>query len=237
METVHNIPSDSDADIVLLDKDGNRTSVEVKTRSSDPKPRDYTQAFELISAHTPDAFEVWSFLIERLKLQIIRIANGVPDIKELPPLNVWEKTETGIFDRSRVVSEVESWTDRVYALFGTIEEWLYDHVDLRFDRTRTVTMSEELMQRFAVTDRDLPILDVLKGDEVVASFVPRGLWLIGAWGRVDVITKESTSAIIGIRSSPMDDSTFHWCLSSLDRKKKELQPLTQEALVAIVAPQ
>ena len=235
METAPTPTSESDGDVVLLDKDGKRTIVEIKTRSSDPKPRDYTQAFELIRSHKSEPFEVWFFLIERLKLLILRMVNGLPDTKEMPPLDVWEKTESGIFDRSHVISEVEIWADRVNALFRTIEEWLDDHESLRFDRTRTVTMSEELMQKFAVTDRDLPILDVLRGDEVVASFVPRGLWLIGAWGRVDVITKNSTSAIIGIRSNPMDDSTFHWCLSLLDRRR-ELKPFTQEALLAIVAP-
>ena len=35
------------------------------------------------------------------------MVNGLPDIKELPPLDVWEKTEFGIFDRSHVISEVE----------------------------------------------------------------------------------------------------------------------------------
>jgi hypothetical protein len=122
METAPTPTSESDENVVLLDKDGKLTIVEIKTRSSDPKQRDYAQAFELTSSHKSEPFEVWFFLIERLKLLIIRMVNGPPDIKKLPPLDVWEKTESGIFDRSHVILEVEICADRVNALFRTIEE-------------------------------------------------------------------------------------------------------------------
>lgn len=97
-------------------------------------------------------------------------------------------------------------------------------------------MSEEPMQLFAVTDLNLPILDVLRGEEIITSFVPRGLWLIGAWGRVDVITTTSTAAIVGIRDNPHDDNTFNWRLSRQE-KRRQLEPLTKEALLSIVTPQ
>jgi hypothetical protein len=83
-------------------------------------------------------------------------------------------------------------------------------------------MSEELMQRFAVSDRELPVLDVLSGNRVTVSFVPRGLWLIGAWGRIDAIT--------AIRH---EDGTFEWRLTSSDDRRHTV-PFGRDALLALV---
>jgi hypothetical protein len=91
---------------------------------------------------------------------------------------------------------------------------------LRTERKRTVTMAEELMERYSVPDRELPVLDVLRGEDPVASFVPRGLWIIGANGRIDIITRSGFRFLTdrGRNGAP------NWVvIDSQDRKKaKEL---------------
>ena len=144
---------------------------------------------------------------------------------DLAPLNVWERTSDGIFERRRVIEEVDDWLRRVERLYLDVRDWLGDNKDLLFEQTRTVTMSEEMMQEFAVTDRELSVFDVLRGDQVVASFVPRGLWFIGAWGRVDVITRDKTWILLAIKKS----DKFEWQLASPEDRQR-MKPFNKSAL-------
>jgi hypothetical protein len=130
---------------------------------------------------------------------------------DLVPLNVWEKTEDGIIERGHIVEEVDDWHNRLTALYAQVKAWLADQGQITFDQLRTVTMSEEPMREFAVSDRELPVLDVLQADQVIASLVPRGLWLIGAWGRVDIITKDKTITVV---AKKRDNGEFEWVLIS-----------------------
>ena len=190
------------ADIELLGPDGDRILIDVKVREGDPKCRDLKFGTNLLNRAKTEGqnLEIWFFNIERLKLTVMRLDRSSHLLFDnLVPLNVWEKTSEGIFERWRVVEEVDDWLLRVDRLYADVREWLAAQTNLHFEQTRTVTMSEELMQKFAVTDRELSVLDVLRGDQVIASFVPRGLWLIGSWGRIDIITKSRTSILVAIK--------------------------------------
>jgi hypothetical protein len=101
---------------------------------------------------------------------------------------------------------------------------------LRCEQSRSITMSEELMQKFAVTDRDLPVLDVLDADQVIASFVPRGLWLIGSWGRVDVITRNRTHLLHLLVDAGRPDRR----LVSLEDRRR-MVPFDKTALLMLIA--
>jgi hypothetical protein len=204
--------SADDADIELVDPAGHRILVDVKVRERDPKQRDLQWGTEQLTLAKSKGreLEIWFFNIDRLMLTVMRLDGSVLRFDHLAALNVWEKTPEGVFERQRVVEEVEDWQRRVERLYADVRVWLGDKEDLRFEQTRTVTMSEEMMREFAVTDRELAVLDVLRGDQVVASFVPRGLWLVGAWGRIDVITKDGTSALVAIKNL----DRFEWKLTS-----------------------
>lgn len=222
------------ADIELVNSAGDHIRVEVKVRERDPKRRDFDTGMERLNLAKSknQRAEVWFFNIERLKLTVMRLEGSALQFDQLVPLNVWEKTSEGIFERNRVVDEVEDWVRRIERLYAQVREWVVDKGDLRLEQTRTVTMSEEMMQKFAVTDRELPILDVLCGDQVVTSFVPRGLWLIGAWGRIDIITKKRTWILVAIKK----DNEFEWRLvSSEDRR--QTRPFEKASLVELMSAQ
>jgi hypothetical protein len=93
-------------------------------------------------------------------------------------------------------------------------------------------MSEEMMQKFAVTDREISVLDVLDGDQVIASFVPRGLWLIGSWGRIDIITRDRTHILLALR----DEGNLQWRLVSPESRRLTV-PFDKNALLALMAQQ
>jgi hypothetical protein len=221
------------ADVKLVADNGDYVLVDVKVRESEPKQRDFRQGFERVgeAARGGKNLQVWYLNIERLKLSVIRIdEQSRPQVDQLNPLDVWEKSADGVFNRANVVEEVDDWAHRISTLYRDVKVWLSDHPGLRYDESRTVTMSEELMQRFAAPDRELPVLDILRGDQVVVSFVPRGLWLIGAWGRVDMIAPDRTEMLIAIRR---EDGKFEWRLTS-SNNRRQTAPFDRNALLAIV---
>lgn len=231
MTRLQNIDSSNcEGDLVLTDKDGNEKIIEIKVRERDPKDRDITYAIERINAASADGkdMQVWHFNIENLKLVVQRLESGRLDFVKLSPIDVWEKTSDSVFRRSQVVDRVIDWESRVRDFYIKIEEWLSDLSHLHFKKTRTVTMSEELMQKYAVSDRDLPILDVMDGEQVIASFVPRGLWVIGASGRIDAITQVKTRILVAIKD---DKSIFNWCEVDPDNRKNP-EVLTKEKIIS-----
>lgn len=207
-----------DADIELADHAGNRILIDIKVRETDPKPRDVDSGLDRLNRAKCEGrdLEVWFFNIERLKLTVMRLDGSRLQVDSLVPLNVWTRTSEGVFERQQVIEEVDDWLRRVEQLYSDVREWLEDDKDLRCEQARTVTVSEEMMREFAVADRDLPVLDVLRDDQVVASFVPRGLWLIGAWGRVDVITRDRTWILLAMKQR--DD--FEWKLASSENRER-----------------
>ncbi len=224
----------SNADIELIDDNGNRILIELKVREHDPKTRDYEQGSRLLeeAAGTGQRLEVWYINIERLKLVVMYLDRSNLRIDELTPLDVWEKTTDGVFTSARIVEEVEDWLHRVSTLYSDVQAWLGDRPDLRCEQNRTVIMSEEMMQEFAVPDREIPILDVFEADQVVASFVPRGLWMIGSWGRVDVITRNRTHLLVALGGV----GKLEWRLVSPEGRQRT-EPFDKKALLVLIGQQ
>jgi hypothetical protein len=232
MTKLATVEEKSNADVELLDNAGNRIFIDLKIRENDPKQRDFEHGTQRLKAATSigQTLEVWYFNIERLKLVVMHLDRSQLRIDELTPLDVWEKTAEGVFRRAQVVEEVDDWVHRVRALYDNVRTWLGDRPDLHCEQSRDVIMSEELMQRFAVTDREIPVLDVLDTNQVIASFVPRGLWLIGSWGRIDVITHDRTHILVALRN----DGNLEWRLVSPETRQRT-EPFDKNALLRLVA--
>lgn len=142
--------------------------------------------------------EIWGFNIEALSLGLLWSSrDSSPGFVKLPALDVWSFERDGtVFDRSRVAGHVEEWAVRVETLYDEVTVWARE-AGLTALRDRKIPMSEELMQRYAVPDRQMPILDLLDGVASVVTMKPDGLWLIGFDGAIDVITRQGTVWLVG----------------------------------------
>jgi hypothetical protein len=234
MTRAADVTETSNADIELIDGNGSRVFIELKVRNHDPKQRDFEQGTRLLkeAASGGKRLEVWYFNIERLNLILMHLDRSNLQIDRLSPLDVWEKTKDGVFTRARVVGEVEDWLQRVTALYCDVQAWLWDRPGLRFEQSRTVVMSEEMMQEFAVPDREVPVLDVFDGDQVVASFVPRGLWMIASWGRIDIITRDRTYALVALGGV----GKLEWRLVSPEGRQRT-DPFNKTVLLVLLSQQ
>jgi hypothetical protein len=223
----------SDAvDLTLVAPDGSRTLVEIKVREHQPKSRDLDLIFKrLLQTHETkqQRLEIWVFNIEQLKLHIYSHNGRHVEEAEFTALNIWEYGDDGeAFERKRVADEVEGWIRRVDDLYSQISGWVSHDHEVRVMRNRTVEMAEELMQKFAVADRELAVLDLVRDQEPIASFVPRGLWIIGAWGRVDIITRSGTRVLLNLGKDKVD-----WQLVSVESRRNRI-PFDQIALAALL---
>jgi hypothetical protein len=221
------------ADVELTDSEGNSVLVDINIRERDPKQRDIMSGAERMkdARGRGENLQIWYVNLERLKLWVMHLDQSRMQIDELDPLDVWEKTEHGVYNRSSVVSEVRDWECRVSSLYDNVEAWLSDRSDLRHERTRSVVMSEDPMRQYAIADRDIPVLDILRDDYVMASFVPRGLWMIGSWGRLDIITPDRTCMLSALRKA---DKQLEWRLFYPDKRRLPGEPFNKENLLALL---
>lgn len=98
-----------------------------------------------------------------------------------------DEDEPIVVDHDHVLRRVEDWLQRIALLYRDISTWA-DRNGWSHASGSPVPMNEELMQRAGLLPREQAslVLTSPKGDRV--WFKPKGLWIIGANGRVDVYT-------------------------------------------------
>lgn len=211
---------DSKYDFVMSDSAGEKIYVEIKVRDGEPSHRESISVENELKqlGATNKKFELWRFCREQLRLDIYSINSEKVTRETLIPLNIWETTEEGSFERSRVLDRVSDWESRITELYAEVNRWVSKNASFHTEALRTVMMSEELMRDFAVSDRELPVLDVMRSQEPIASLVPRALWVIGANGRVDLITRKGTRIIVH-----RDDMTWGWLIVDSEDRQKQIE--------------
>lgn len=150
-----------------------------------------------------------------------------------------ELADPGSVSRDEALARLRDWRDRVHELYDEIEREIQD-TSFRCDRSGKHISEEEFPRRVGVRDSEQPSIDTLRivrpDDTAAAVFLPRGLWVIGANGRIDlritpafggsqyyVMLDQSTPFarpaqwILMPGSSPFDRQPFdpHWLLAKL----------------------
>jgi hypothetical protein len=100
-----------------------------------------------------------------------------------------ELADPGGVSRDRVLERLQDWQRRVHELYAQVEQALRG-TSFRIDREGKHTSNEELPQRVGLSREEQPKIDVLRvvrpDGTNAAVFFPRGLWIIGANGRIDL---------------------------------------------------
>ena len=129
-------------------------------------------------------------------------------------------------NREHVIERLRDWRDRVHALYDLVEATLGNTYS--YDRTGKHRSNEELVQRVGLSVRDVPQVDILRVEQsgkLVASFQPRGLWIIGANGRIDLLVAPRSGGrrvfMLVDHSLPMSDRT-DWRIVRLSEQLKQM---------------
>ena len=97
---------------------------------------------------------------------------------------VLEDVTSETIDAEHIRRRVDDWEERLGGLFAAIGGWLPDGWEAR--QGAPVVMHEELMRKFGIAAKWMPTLELQDRAGHVAKLVPRGLWIIGSNGRVDL---------------------------------------------------
>ena len=124
-----------------------------------------------------------------------------------------------------VLQRVEDWEHRLEDLYSLIRSWLPSYWEAT--EAENVVMHEKLMQIAGVEPRKIPTLKLSNHGNGTVIFEPRGLWVLGTNGRVDVKFK-------GRRYFICDYADYHeqpdWTVVNASNWR-DVEPLSQEWLI------
>lgn len=98
-------------------------------------------------------------------------------------------------DKSHVEKRVKDWKKRISDLYSTIKGWT-KQTDYSIRTGGKVTMYEELMAQFNVHPVEIDTADIYKDEKIALTIKPKGLWMIGANGRIDMLSTHGSYMIV-----------------------------------------
>jgi hypothetical protein len=139
---------------------------------------------------------------------------------------VLEETTSSDIDRTHVEQRVRDWLDRINSLYAQIEGWL--PAGWTAARRGAARMREELMAKFELPAEEMPVLELSYRGKPSARLEPRGLWIIGANGRLDLFRGDNHYIIV---DAAENFGTPEWHIAPLS-DRRNLQRLTAQTLAS-----
>ena len=145
---------------------------------------------------------------------------------------VWEEAR---FERERrdVESRADDWVARLLGLKAVVATWMASSglEALEIVGRPSITMNEEPMRRMNVKPRQMPAFEIRIDQRPSLRFQPRGLWTLGANGRLDLIASRSSPVLVD-RSEPLSGSP-QWTIYPLENRTSG-RSFSAEICVALV---
>jgi hypothetical protein len=150
--------------------------------------------------------------------------------------------------KQEIQNEISSYNKRVQELYSNVKKWLANHSDL-FPRMQfkeiDILRREELSGEYRTTK-----LTILSEEDKVAELIPGGIWIIAAFGRLDLVGKSGSEVIVylseggphtqvttsGLSSSMTPDyesikEGWHWIDNRLAGEAEEL---TEKLFISLI---
>jgi hypothetical protein len=125
---------------------------------------------------------------------------------------------------------VADWLKRINALYADVRTTLSDRAGIECKTPTSVVMDEELMRQFHVPSIRVPVLDVIKLGATVATFKPVGLWVIGANGRIDILSERGAYIVV---DAAKFGSPANWKVY-LPTNRRQAKALGHQFIVSLV---
>jgi hypothetical protein len=145
-----------------------------------------------------------------------------------PMPGVLEETTNQPIDQAHIQRRVKNWLDRIDTLYQQIESWLPPGWTAQ--KAGNVTMYEELMRKFQIPAQNLPILQLYDHATPAVRIEPRGLWIIGANGRLDLLKGNDHYLIV---DAAENFARPDWQIAPLSNRRK-LEKFNAQSLNAML---
>ena len=142
-------------------------------------------------------------------------------------LDVMEETPLTTVTKEFVEERVRDWKNRLGKLFGDVQRWATKE-GWQVDGSGNVRLHEELMRQFDVPSTDQPTLRLDRAG-AYALFKPKGPWVIGANGRIDLYTSKGVFIIVDLAEY---GSASQWTIFRTSQKR-EGETFTPEMISAL----
>lgn len=154
-----------------------------------------------------------NFAIEKVKISYWKTTIVLNDIE----FKDNESLLVSIVESSHIQKRVDDWKKRVDDLYGSINNWILQKSNYSCRFGQHTAMFEDLMKTFEIPKQNINTLDVLLNQKIILAFKPKGLWIIGANGRIDIISAKGSYTIVDI-AEPFQAP--QWQIYTADRKTK-----------------
>lgn len=155
---------------------------------------------------------------EARSLKKIRADNRISRL-DVVAKEVYEQIAKEIYEQTKyqieIKEDIEDWKSRISTLYNSVKNWL-DSTSYVTKEKSDVFMYEELMDKYHISSKKLVALDIYCNDQMVATFKPKGLWIIGTKGRIDILSKKGGVSLI---DKPEENDESHWLAYSKDKRE------------------
>ncbi len=104
-------------------------------------------------------------------------------------------TEDVKIDKSQIEKQVRDWKKRIADLYKTIKAWT-KQTEYSIKNGTKLTMYEELMALSNVPPAEVETADIYKDGKIILSFKPKGLWIIGVNGAIEILSEHGSYMLI-----------------------------------------
>lgn len=209
---VDEISSHRGIDFEYVDREGRRAAIELKLSSrkaTQPQVAKWLSPLQRYAKDIDRHLELWVLKPDGALLSIWSSEETEPHNfglyevvwnSDAPPV---EEMGTSTVTSSYIEHRAQKWVQEVDRLFSEVAEWV-DGLGLTTTRLPHEPMHEELMHRFGVKPLPLAMLSISRGKTVIATLVPVALWVVGANGRIDLLTERESFILINSAMFPQD---------------------------------
>ncbi len=127
-------------------------------------------------------------------------------------------------------NRVNDWKQRISNLYMTIENWLQDNPEYKLTIGQPIQMYEELMESYRIPPEQIDTADLFKSNQLLLIFEPKGLWIIGANGGVDILSPKGSYILV---DNAEQFKTPQWHLYSAKDRQKGI-PFDKQTLLNIL---
>jgi len=115
-----------------------------------------------------------------------------------------ESVVLNFMDSAYVEKRIQDWKSRIKKLYKQIDEWVKEKPGFSVKVGAPTGMYEELMANFDIPAGQIETINIFNKNGITASIKPRGLWIIGANGGID-INSLTGSFIIVDHAQPFEE--------------------------------